>query len=162
MRWHPAGATIIPVNTMPTDQWIFVLDHRAGRLVRGRIAAGRAHLDEVARLTNDEPEHVHERPSSLSGRSSHGYASLHHEEEERRHRFAKTAAAWLAPQVQQQHIARLTVVAPGHLLGALRKTWPARLAALITEREAELSALTPAELAQHPAIAQILRAPGNA
>ncbi len=149
------------MKTNPTDHWILVIDHRTGRLVRGRIAENRPYLDDVARLTNDEPERERQRPSVRSGHGSHSYASLHHEEEELRHRFAKVAAAWLTPLVQQHKIQHLTVVAPGHLIGALRKAWPPRLAQVITEHEGELSGLSPTALAQHVAIAKILRSPGD-
>jgi hypothetical protein len=141
---------------IPTDHWIFLVDHSGGRLLCARRAQDRADLNEVGRLINESPEPEHHPPSTLSGHGSHAYASLHHEVEERRSRWAKTAAAWLARHADQRGIDRVAVVSPGHLIGALRKAWPVHLAPRISEHEGELCRLTMTELSRHPAMDRLV------
>lgn len=145
------------MTTQPLEHWILAVDHRLGRLVRGQVTQGHAHLEEVARLVNDAPVPEHHPASALAGHGSHAYASLHHETEELRSRWATTVAAWLARSISASE--RVHVVAPGHLLGALRQAWPSHLQRRIDEHEGEFSALTASELVRHPTIARLLVAP---
>lgn len=143
------------MNQQPV--WLAVLDQRRALLLRGRLdKLGRAHLELLDKLENEEQPREHGRPSPLGGKAGHAYASFHHEEEELRNRHAKAVSKWLAKAVQDQSIPRLRLYAPAPLLGSMRQHLPHHLAAKIDDHEGEFASLTPNEMAQQPAILSAL------
>ena len=147
------------MNEPLLDLWILVVDHRAGRLLRGSLTAqGSAHFAEAGAIASVPAEKQHGRPSPKKGKDGHAYASWRHEAEELRRRHAQAVAGWLAQMVATLGIARVLVFAPAHLLGALRAAWSADLAPRIEEHAGDLNYLTLRELGHHPVLARHLLA----
>jgi protein required for attachment to host cells len=149
--------TSAPSNFDPNGFHLAVVDARAARWMRAtRTAAGRLHVEEVARLDEKWDEKEHHRPMSLTPHpDGHSYAGTGHVEDERRHRFAKQVAHWLGEQTTAAHAARVHVFAPAGFLGELRKQLPAALAAKIADQAHDLGRLHAGQIAEHPAVQAI-------
>lgn len=133
-----------------------VVDGGRGRLLRGRrVDHGRIHLEELESLENHPDEHEHGRPSPRSRMGGNTYASTGHEGEHNLHRFAKDVAAWIERTFEGHAVEELTLFSAPRFLGELRKLVPAALAARIREHQADLTQVSTATLAKHPAIEQL-------
>jgi 16S rRNA (guanine(527)-N(7))-methyltransferase RsmG len=145
-----------------SQTWIFVVDNGRGRLLKGAPAPrGRFHLELDDSIENTGAEHEHGRPSPLTGREGHSYASRGHEDEERMKRFARAVASWLEEKTRRLDIDRLALFAPPRFLGALRQAWSPRLAVRVDEHEGDLGYMAPGDLARHRSISRLLdREPG--
>jgi len=140
-----------------SQTWIFVVDNGRGRLLKGAPAPrGRFHLELDDSIKNTWEEHEHGRPSPLTGRVGHSYASRGHEDEEMMKRFARTVASWLEEKTRRLNIDRLALFAPPRFLGALRQAWSPRLAVLVDEHEGDLGYMGAGDLARHRSIAQLI------
>jgi len=136
--------------------WFLVVDGGCGRLMQCMVVPpGRLHVEERAVLDNPTIGLEHGRPSSLKGKSGNSYASRGHEAEEELHRFAKKIAAWLDREIARFAIVELAVFCTPRLLGELRKVWGSELEQRIRIRQADLTSLSPAELARHPAVRSV-------
>ncbi len=136
--------------------WFATADRRRARLLACRSTLHkRLHVEEASGLEEKWEEREHGRPSALAGMNGHTYASFHHEEEERIHRFAKEIAHWLEREVQQRDLARIDLFAAPRLLGELRGLLPSALAGRLVEHEGDLNHVSLGELAKHPAIVQL-------
>jgi protein required for attachment to host cells len=145
-----------------SQTWIFVVDNGRGRLLKGAPAPrGRFHLELDDSIENTGEEHERGRPSPLTGREGHSYASRGHEDEEMMKRFARTVASWLEEKTRRLNIDRLALFAPPRFLGALRQAWSPRLAVRVDEHEGDLGYMGPGDLARHRSISRLLdREPG--
>ena len=143
--------------TMANVHWVLTADEGVGRLLRvERTAPGRAHVAVDDEIHDTWEEHQHGRPSPLSGKRGHTYASWGHEDETRRERFAKEIAVWLEQRAENLHIARIAVFAPPRFLGALRGAWSPRLAIRVDEHHGDLTHLSPGDLACHDSIIRLV------
>ena len=149
-----------------TTHWIAVTDNRWARLIRFQpTEAGRWHAEEVQVIRSDWEPHQdrHEKAeptqtlANTPEHARHGHSWGHKKEEETK-RFAKVVAAWLDERASDLRIAKLDVFAPDHFLGPLRKSWPKKLATLITEHDLDLTHLKPSEFLENPTVASILAA----
>lgn len=139
------------------DTWFIVVDGGRGRLLRGRmISHGRIHVDEHDSISNHHDEHEHGRPSPRSGRGGSSYASSGHEGEQQLHRFAKEVTGWIEAKVARHGIERLALFSAPRLLGELRKLYPPGLGERIDEHPADLTQVSTAALARHPAVAELI------
>jgi protein required for attachment to host cells len=144
---------------MDTAAWLCVIDEEAARLIRVTgTGGGRPQAAEAERLANAWTPHEHGRPSSRTGRSGHTYASQGHEEETMMTRYAHDVASWLDRSVERQQVERIIVFAAPRLMGALRKSWTARLAPRVLEQTIDLGGLQPGKLTRHPAVTTALEA----
>lgn len=142
------------VASKPGVTWILVADTKKARLLRGALTPqARPHLEEAASLETTWVEHERGRPTILAGKNPSGVASRGHEDEEEIRHFARELAEWLEHQLAAHRVDECAIFAPARFLGAFRKELPARLQGSLTEQTAELTGLTPGELARHPAIA---------
>lgn len=142
---------------MAHAQWVLTADEGVGRLLRvERTASGHVHVDVDDEIHDTWAEHQHGRPSPLSGKSGHSYASWGHEGETRRTRFAKEIAVWMEQQAEDLHIDRVVVFAPPRFLGALRDAWSPRFAIRVQEQLGDLAHLSPGDLACHDSIAKLI------
>lgn len=138
--------------------WIVVLDSRRGRLLRGQtVPPGRAHLEVLETIENEEEEHEHGRPSPRRSKDGHSYADWGHEDDEQLQRNARRVAGWIDTQRKSHGIDRLTVFSPPRFAGALRTQYAASLAKSIDQKQLDLGNLEPGELVKHPAIAEMFR-----
>jgi len=132
--------------------WFLVVDAGGARLLQTTVVPpGRRHVAEHASIAGAPLDVEHGRPSALRGKEG-TYASGGHEAEEELHRLAKTVGVWLDEQVARQRIETLTLFCAPRLLGALRKVLEPGLAQRIDARPTDLSSLSAASLARHPAI----------
>ncbi len=137
--------------------WIFIVDNGRGRLLKGAPAPrGRFHLELNDSIQNTWEEHQRGRPSPLTGRGGHSYASVGHEDEEMMKRFARDVAGWLDEKTRRLNIDRLALFAPPRFLGALRQAWSPRLAVRVDEYEGDLGYMGAGDLVRHRTIAQLL------
>ncbi|MHC4991956.1 MAG: baeRF12 domain-containing protein [Planctomycetota bacterium] len=128
-------------------------DERTGRLLRiGRTSTGRLRVDVEVELLDTEEEHEHGRPSPRAAKTGHTYASLGHEDDTRRDRFAKQTAEWLESQTERLAIDHVAVFAPPRWLGALREAWSPQLAPHVEEHQGDLTNLAADDLVRHDAI----------
>jgi protein required for attachment to host cells len=139
--------------------WIVVADARLARLMCCPDPQEQRRLQTVDELHEQWDEKEHHRPQPLGSRDGHAYAAYPREDEERLHRHAKRLEQWLGRHRQQHHHAggRWTLVAPPRLLGELRQTRGAGGVDQMKQVEAQLTDLSPTQLAQHPALAEVLR-----
>jgi protein required for attachment to host cells len=138
---------------------MFIVDGGGGRLLKAEKAPqDRVHIDVEERLDNGWEAHERVRPSPLSGKDGHTYASFGHENEAMLSRFAKDAAAWLASRVAHHSIDRVAVMAPPRFLGALRQAWSSGLAARVEEHQSDLGYMGTRELQRHPLVTGLLDA----
>lgn len=136
-----------------SQSWVLTADEEAGRLLRvERTASGQAHVAIDDEIHDSWQEHEHGRPSPLGGKSGHTYASVGHEDETRRERFAKEVAVWLEQRAEEMHINRIVVFAAPKFLGALRGAWSPRIAIRVEEHHGDLTHLSAGDLARHDAI----------
>jgi hypothetical protein len=120
----------------PPHVWIIVVNGGRGRLLKcGRVPPGRLHVDEVSAVEHEPELHEHVRPSPRSGKSGNTYASGGHEDEYR---------------------IPIQLFAPPRFLGELRKLYGPLLTRRIEEHQADLTHLSAAALAKHPAVAALL------
>ena len=103
-------------------------------------------------LVRRDAGHEHTRPSPLTGKAGNSYASVGHEVEEERIRFAREVAGWLQEKVRRFGIAHLDLFSPPRFLGAFRKVCSPQLFDRIETHQADLMKLSEAGLAAHPAI----------
>ena len=143
---------------MGPARWMLAVDERRGNLFRiDRTEAGTIRVELRDDIHEEWEEREHGRPSPRFGKGSNCHASDGHETETRRTRFAKETAVWLDQQIEQLGIVSgIAVLAPPRFLGALRKAWPPRLALRVDEHRSDLAHLTPADLARHPAIEELM------
>ncbi len=141
----------------PTTRWMVTADVRRARLLSLReLPDGRWRAEEHGALESRwEDFHEHGRPSALGrgpvASASQHFASIGHEPEEQRRRFARDVMAWLVSNSEQLSIDQVNVFAPPGMLGTLREevvSGPVRIALL----EGELTRLSPHELEAHPAV----------
>jgi protein required for attachment to host cells len=141
---------------LQSQTWFFVVDGgRARLLTGGRVPPGRFHVEERESIENHSEEHEHGRPSPRAGRSGNSYASEGHEDEHQLRRFAKQVVAWVDGHLARHPGGRVTLFAPPRFLGELRKLFPPALASRIDERQADLTHLSAAGLAKHPAVLEL-------
>ena len=141
------------------NTWFIVVDGGRGRLLSGRrIPHGRIHIDEHETIANHAAEHEHEhgRPSPRSRLGGASYASAGHEAEHQLHRFAKEVTAWIEAKVAQHRIEQVTVFSAPKLLGEMRKLYSPALAERIREHQADLTQVSTAALARHPAVGELI------
>jgi protein required for attachment to host cells len=137
-------------------RWIVVVDTRRARLLEvSRTAHGRVHVEERAALEEQWDEREHHRPSMLASKGR-SFAQPAHELEERRRRFAREVARWVAKQLDEHRVEAAPLLCAASLLGELRTACPAALLARLEVRQCDVARLTPAQLADHPAIAEAL------
>lgn len=137
--------------------WVFVVNANCGRLLYCNFdPLGHYYVEEVERIENTWEGHERGRPSPLSGKSSHAFASHGHDEEETLHRFAREVADWLKPQLSLHGIGHLVLFAPPRFLGAIRKCRTGRLSDDVDVRQGDLAVLNEQELSDHPAIQQVV------
>jgi len=147
-------AEILP---KPPQAWFFVVDAGRGRLLTcSRIAYDRLHVDEVSAIEYEAEQHERGRPSPRSGKSGNTYASRGREDEYQIRRFAKEVVDWIEAQAERIDSSRFTLFAAPRFLGELRKLLAAPLAERIEERQAALTHVSTADLAKHPAVAELL------
>lgn len=141
----------------PEKTMIAVTDARKAALFScGWDAKRRLVLEPVSQLQNPwEHEHEHGRPSVLgrgpSANASQHFASLGHEPEEEKQRFAREVATWL--KAAPRSATRLVVFAAPGFIGRLRVECREPNVDL---RECELTRLTPDELTRHTAVLEAL------
>jgi hypothetical protein len=142
---------------MSEPNWLLLLDHRHARLLQGRQTNGSgALLDEIAALVNDAPEIERDRPTMLAGHGAHAYAAPHHVDEEERRRWAHKAALWMKQEMGARRIRRVSVLAPAHLLGSLRRAWPPEVGPYVDDEAGEFAGLSLGELSRHPRILRLV------
>lgn len=143
---------------LENEIWVFVGDGGGGRLLRcGLAPLDRCHVEEAASIEDRWEGHEHGRPSPRVERSGTGSAPQTHDREEQNNRFAREVATWLDRKVAEHGMADLVVFAPPRFLGVLRKVHGGRLSANVTEQEGDLTGLSTAALARHPAIQALVR-----
>jgi hypothetical protein len=117
-------------------------------------------LEEQPALINLwEEDHERGRPSMLQrgpGTAPPHEAGFGHEEEEEHRRFAHDVVKWLEKQTRRTGSEPLVVFAASRFLGLLRASLPESLARRVVTLDKELSGLTPAALAEHPAVTGVL------
>ena len=148
-----------PENILPRPPQVsfFIVDGGRGRLLKcTRVAHGRLHVAEVSAIENDDEEHEHGRPSPRSGKSGNTYASGGHEDEHQIRRFAKEVVGWIEEHAAQIDSRTIRLFAAPRFLGELRKLYSSSLTDRIDEHSVDLTRLTPAGLAKHPAVAELL------
>jgi len=137
------------------EAWVLVVDSEQARLLRATSAQnGKVHLEEVTKLATTFQTGEHQRPTRM-GQPGHGPGSDHEPERKQGH-FARQLATWIAPELLSRSIARCSMFAPSHMLGALRSELPKPVASKLQEHVGELAQLSPGELARHPGIAALL------
>ncbi len=137
--------------------WFIVADAGRSRLLSvRRVPPGRVHVDEHESIESHPDEHEHGRPSPRAGRGGNTYASAGHEDGQQLHRFAKEVAAWMDERLTEHAVERATLFSAPKLLGELRKLYPPGLARRIREHPADLTQVSPAALAHHPAVLSLL------
>ena len=143
--------------------WILVADRAQARLLRGwRLAHDRTHIDEIGAIQSPPADREHHRPQPLGAKDGHSYASFHHEDEERLHRFVGEVVTWLEREVDAHDIRALDVFAPSRFLGAFGKRASRRFQTLVRGHDVELVNLGPGDLARHPTVARVVEeASGN-
>jgi protein required for attachment to host cells len=145
-----------PGGTMVKKAWFLVVNEGRGRLLScGRVLPGRIGVDEHDAIENRAEEHEHGRPSPRAGKSGNTYASGGHENAYQRRRFAKEVVAWLEKKLDQLDIESVTLIAAPRFLGELRKLCGPALAKRIREKQGDLTQLSAAGLAKHPAVIEI-------
>lgn len=141
----------------PPQAWFFVVDGGRCRLLKcSRVPYGRLHVDEVSAIEYEPEEHERGRPSPRSGKSGNTYASRGREDEYQIRRFAKEVVEWMAKKVERIETPSITLFAAPRFLGELRKLFGPALAKRIEERQGDLTQLTTAGLAKHPAVTELL------
>jgi protein required for attachment to host cells len=148
-----------PPNALaePPHVWFVVADCGRGRLLKcSRVPPGRLHVEQIAAIEHHEEEHEHGRPSPRTGKSGNTYASGGHEQEHQLHRFAKMVVAWIENQAAGIDARSITLFAAPRFLGELRKLYSPAIAHRIDERQADLTQLSTAVLARHPAVSALL------
>jgi protein required for attachment to host cells len=142
--------------------WMVLLDRRHCRLIEtSTTAAGRLHLEERAQLeeTWEEHEHLRQAPSISPDRGSH--TDWEGQDDERKRRFAGTAADWLDEQVRRHELERLVVFCAPGLLAKLQAALAPALAARLDLHGADLAGTPLTELLTHRAVLAALE-PGDA
>jgi hypothetical protein len=143
-----------------SEYWISTLDEAGGRLLCFRRAGGgRWSFEEVSNIVNKHRQtRIHERTAMLgrTGEARPQLASLPHETEEDRRRFANEAAAWLMDAMRWNQVDSVDLFAPGRMLHDLRDEWPRDRRGSVVDHEGELTNIPLQELAQHPAIVLVL------
>lgn len=164
------------------QHWIITADgRRASLFACTTTLGGELHVDHIRSLENGhEREQDRHRPTLLGGSERRGTAgrsgahaaphsvSQNHAAEEDQLRYAREVGEWLVNESRELGIAagaggggaggpkgRISVFAPPKLLGLLRDRM-VDLRAVAEFHEAELSHLSPAELAAHPAVRNAL------
>lgn len=141
----------------PVEHWFFRVDARSGELLRGhRTAQGHPHLQSVEMLENIWEAHQRSRPSPRQGKNGHSYASIGHEQEERRRRFTKGAGQWLESRMTGMNCDEVLVLAPARFIGEARLCWTDALLRRVNLREADLNGVPMRRLLQHPMIRERL------
>jgi protein required for attachment to host cells len=141
----------------PPQAWFFVVDGGRGRLLRcSRVPHGRLHVDEVSAIEYRPEEHERGRPSPRTGKSGNTYASRGREDEYQIRRFAKEVVDWIAKHADRIETPSITLFAAPRFLGELRKLYGPALSKRIDERQGDLTQLSRAGLAKHPAVTELL------
>ncbi len=142
---------------MPNSRvlWFVVADSEKARLLRGApTTQGSLHVDEQASLASTFSPGEHQRPDRLG---AHGRSTgTSHEHEEKLAHFARELSPWLQQLLTTHAIPTCRLFAPSHMLGALRKVANKALAGKLQEHDLELAGLSPAQLAAHPRIRDLL------
>lgn len=142
--------------------WLATVDGRSAKLLScSHTPQGELSLHLERSITNThEKDHEQHRPSSLGGaerRSSISKssasaaphpASSGHEAEEEQHRFSHEVANWLDLARRELGFERACIFAAPRFLGLLRP----HIDASTDLHEAELTHLSPQQLARHPAV----------
>lgn len=137
--------------------WVLLCDEGCGRLLScGPAPLGRCHVEEIDRIENTWEGHEHGRPSPLTGKDGHAYASLGHYMNERLDRFAREVAAWIEPQIRDHGIDRLSVFMAPRFLGAFRKARSEKIESRFEDHRQELVGLDVGELSDHPSICELV------
>ncbi|MCW5756805.1 MAG: host attachment protein [Phycisphaeraceae bacterium] len=139
------------------EHWFVTADERGARLFSSASGGGGRlsiqQLDDLVNLT--VVEHEHQRPSILGRGPSRSamqhYAGTGHQDEEARHRFARPLAHWLAAHAFKAPRGVLDVFIATRMLGELRPVLEHQ-GQRITLHQAELTRLSPGELAVHPSV----------
>lgn len=141
--------------------WIAAVDRRRGLLYEcTRTSGGEWHVDQrrdvsnlwQGRLERNRPSPLGRGPSASAVQH---YADPKHEDEEIDQRFARTIAAWLRDATPETGGDRVTVFAPPKFASMVRQEL--RESGLDYDvRERELTYLHPTELAEHPAVVELL------
>lgn len=138
-----------------TEAWLVVADSEHARLMHvTRTAHDRVHLDEVTKLSTTFQAGEHHRPTRLSQAGRSG--PVGHEHELKTGHFAREVATWLEKELVSRRIAKCTVFAPTHFLGALHPALGKAVAGKVQEEAGELAQFTMADLSRHPRIAALL------
>ena len=142
---------------MPNKVWFLVVDAGKGRLLEAsRNLPGRIHVREHDEIEYTQEEHEHGRPSPRSGKSGNTYASRGREDEYQIRRFAKEVVDWIAKHAERIETSSITLFAAPRFLGELRKLYGPALTKRIDERQGDLTHLSSAGLAKHPAVTELL------
>jgi protein required for attachment to host cells len=137
--------------------WFFTVDGGRGRFLKcSRVPYGRLHVDEVSAIQYQPEEHQRGRPSPRSGKSGNTYASRGREDEYQLRRFAKEVVDWMAKRVERIETPSIKLFAAPRFLGELRKLYGPALTKRIEEHPGDLTHLSTAALAKHPAVTELL------
>lgn len=136
--------------------WFVTADGRGATLFQGaRDDRKRLRLEPERQVENRyENDHERHRPSALGrggGKAAPTFADDGHTDEEAQKRFARDVCHWLRTAQQQLHFPMVTVFAPPELLGQLRSELNG-MSSMVELRRADLTKLTNAALASHPAV----------
>lgn len=142
---------------MRIAHWFVTADDREARLFSiGATPGGHTHVEELdARRSLDLHEHDHGQPTPIGGASRGG--------DEERRRFASEIRDWAAEVATERGIEHLPVFAASRMLGELRsqlEVHPIGVgqphALQVELKPSELGGLNAGELADHPAIRQLI------
>jgi len=137
--------------------WVVVADSDRARLLHGTSTRhDHVHLDEVTELRTTAVASERQRPTRMSQPGRSGPFEQGNELEVAH--FARQIGSWVDKELSARAIARCTLFAPTHLIGALRKTLSAAVAEKLTEQPGELAQMSLDELSRHPKFVALLPA----
>jgi protein required for attachment to host cells len=141
--------------------WILVVDDWQGRLYEPRdVPGGRRRLDLRATFEDHWEPREHGRPQALDVKNGHyDFAGTHHEDEERRRRFAGQMATWLDEKMVDFDVKHVDVLASPRTLGELRRAVDNEDVRGVEFHHADLGFLDPGELVRHPRVVELLERP---
>lgn len=155
-----------------TKRWLVTVDNRSASLFScSRARNGELHVEPTRVLKNEhEREHEFHRPTLLGGSERPGSstrssasaaphnASPGHEIEEEHRRFAREFVLWVAQARLEDGDIPLDIFTAPHFIGFIRHELTNMHEAKdkFALHECELTHMSPAQLAQHPAVLDAL------
>jgi len=144
------------IMTKERTHWVFVVNALHGRLLHCCMdSLGHCYVEEVDRIENNWEGRERGRPSPLSDKAGHAYASQGHGAQEDLCRFAREVANWLELQTSFHRMDSSVLFAPPRFLGAIRKCKPKGFSHHVDARQGDLAGLEEQELSNHPAVRQV-------